>query len=588
MLNFFNKFIVQKVENQLSADLDGYEDFDGDLYLRQNPDVAKSGLKPLTHYVKYGKAEGRAYPKIRPSMKDDPDYLRILRSGYFDPEWYLMKYPDLVGSQYTPLEHFLDFGVWEGRDPGPFFSTSWYWAQYPDIVGTNPLLHYLDFGKAEGRSPAPPKNGIEAASSVYASIRDLDPELNSIERFSWFRGVPFVDGSIRNNPIKQALQNLIDATSSSITHFIFVPWLVRGGADLVAVNICRLAEHTIGLRHLAVVVLDFDRTDSADWLPKDVHVINFARYTSKLSRAQADDVLAKYIQIVRPKKILNINSGMTWDLFRDRGRFANQHSELYACVFCRDFNKWGQPSGYADTHFRDTILNLRSIYLDNATFRGELISQFGILPSHSEKLVVVRQQIKLGLAKRKPDRPLQRKRMHVLWASRIVGQKNYRLLAQIINGCSKNVSFSVWGEGEPSVIEEFRSLLAAGANVEIKGNFTSFETLPLEDYDAYLYTSLWDGIPNAILEAAAYGFPIVCSNVGGISEVINADRGWLIEDAGNPLDYVVALNQIASDRGKAWIKGDRLRSFVIATHSQENALKALSSTGQFLEVDDGF
>ena len=57
----------------------------------------------------------------------------------------------------NPLDHYLERGALEGRNPSPVFSTWLYLILYPDVraAGMNPLLHYLQCGKAEGRL-APP------------------------------------------------------------------------------------------------------------------------------------------------------------------------------------------------------------------------------------------------------------------------------------------------------------------------------------------------------------------------------------------------------------------------------------------------
>ncbi|WP_242109620.1 hypothetical protein [Luteimonas aquatica] len=81
--------------------------------------------------------------------------LKLLQqSGLFDESWYLQAYPDVARSGMAAAEHFLQFGVAEGRDPGPDFSTVHYLKKYPDVAdaGINPLLHYITHGKLEGRS----------------------------------------------------------------------------------------------------------------------------------------------------------------------------------------------------------------------------------------------------------------------------------------------------------------------------------------------------------------------------------------------------------------------------------------------------
>lgn len=81
----------------------------------------------------------------------------IVDSGLFDSEWYLVQYGDVAQAQIDPLEHFLNYGAAEGRDPCAFFDTAYYLRIYPDVAraGENPLLHYIKNGSREGRTPHP-------------------------------------------------------------------------------------------------------------------------------------------------------------------------------------------------------------------------------------------------------------------------------------------------------------------------------------------------------------------------------------------------------------------------------------------------
>lgn len=78
----------------------------------------------------------------------------IAQSGWFDVSWYLSTYPDVAANNKDPIEHFLKFGVQEGRNPHPQFDCLWYINQYPDVAeqGINPLLHFIKFGQQEGRA----------------------------------------------------------------------------------------------------------------------------------------------------------------------------------------------------------------------------------------------------------------------------------------------------------------------------------------------------------------------------------------------------------------------------------------------------
>ncbi len=146
-------------------------DFDARAYLSMNEDIKNAGLDPWKHFVEFGYSEGRRFTSIDETIAS---YIKIAESGNFDPNWYVREYPDIGKDGSLALKHFCDFGVWEGRDPGPNFSTSWYLEQYPDIRGMNPLLHYIEHGIREGRSANAPRGALKTLERQYAGIRDLD------------------------------------------------------------------------------------------------------------------------------------------------------------------------------------------------------------------------------------------------------------------------------------------------------------------------------------------------------------------------------------------------------------------------------
>jgi FkbM family methyltransferase len=81
------------------------------------------------------------------------DWAVVASSRLFDESWYLQRYPDVAAAGVDPILHYLDWGVRDGRNPGPRFDGLWYLSANPDVLraGMNPLVHYLRYGQAEGR-----------------------------------------------------------------------------------------------------------------------------------------------------------------------------------------------------------------------------------------------------------------------------------------------------------------------------------------------------------------------------------------------------------------------------------------------------
>lgn len=87
--------------------------------------------------------------------KLEQDIALIQSSGLFNAEWYLKAYPDVAKEGVDPLEHYLRYGAAEGRNPSTAFATEFYLNTNPDVreAAMNPLLHYVKFGREEGRLP---------------------------------------------------------------------------------------------------------------------------------------------------------------------------------------------------------------------------------------------------------------------------------------------------------------------------------------------------------------------------------------------------------------------------------------------------
>lgn len=101
---------------------------------------------------------GRAFKKDKAYKKARPvDVEYIQKSGYFNDEWYCSKYPEVKKSGLTPVEHYISHGAELGYNPSLDFDTCWYLGKYPDVADSdlNPLIHFLLHGKAEQRSCLP-------------------------------------------------------------------------------------------------------------------------------------------------------------------------------------------------------------------------------------------------------------------------------------------------------------------------------------------------------------------------------------------------------------------------------------------------
>lgn len=117
-----------------------------------------------------------------PSRIVDPAYADIENSDLFSAQWYLSRYPDVADTQSDPVEHFLNNGFRERRDPGPWFSTSAYLRANPDVekAGMNALVHYIRHGNTEGREgfSVSPRSQYEDLNG-FLDASTIDPLFNA-------------------------------------------------------------------------------------------------------------------------------------------------------------------------------------------------------------------------------------------------------------------------------------------------------------------------------------------------------------------------------------------------------------------------
>lgn len=97
----------------------------------------------------------------------------------FDRDFYLRANPDVMAAGVDPLDHFLEFGWREMRDPTPDFSTAYYLHRYADVrnAGLNPFYHYLRVGRRLGRiCRAPDDSGTKRRAFHLAQDASFPPD----------------------------------------------------------------------------------------------------------------------------------------------------------------------------------------------------------------------------------------------------------------------------------------------------------------------------------------------------------------------------------------------------------------------------
>ena len=69
----------------------------------------------------------------------------------------------------------------------------------------------------------------------------------------------------------------------------------------------------------------------------------------------------------------------------------------------------------------------------------------------------------------------------------------------------------------------------------------------LSAFDLYCLPSLWEGLPNSLLEAMALGLPVIASGVDGVPEAVTSGKDGILVPPAKPAALAAALKKLAAD-----------------------------------------
>jgi glycosyltransferase involved in cell wall biosynthesis len=209
-------------------------------------------------------------------MSDDPTPIHDRGEEYailvsrFDFVFYLQQCPELVGTDVDPVQHYMQIGWREGRDPSPEFSTDYYLEIHTDIAaaGKNPYVHYIEHGRDEGRlarpssalqnarpeSPAPPPPQPETAGADERAgivVNAQNSQADRLRATGLFDVRYYLDGNpdaraLDQDPLEHFLEHARDRLASRKPNFYFDPaWYLDTNPDVAATDINPLLHYAL-------------------------------------------------------------------------------------------------------------------------------------------------------------------------------------------------------------------------------------------------------------------------------------------------------------------------------------------------------
>ena len=339
--------------------------------------------------------------------------------------------------------------------------------------------------------------------------------------------------------------------AQSVTHvpdYIFmVPWVVRGGADKVMLNMMKAIEDIHPGSKFTVITTLPNKNVWAKMLPKNTDLIEFGKLAEGLPPYEKDELLSRVITQLKCKKLHIINSEYAYAWAYKHQELIKNHYELTVSVFASCFipeSNFTCRFSFDDPFIFDIYPVVKKIFTDNQTFVEESVEKNAL----DEKLFKVQYQPIMDEVK-PVHRAEANKKVKVLWASRVTREKMPDMIKLIANKLDpKEFQIDVFGAFSDDVDKNFFTGVPV---INYRGAFDGFSSLPTENYDILLYTSVGDGVPNILLEATAAGLPILASNDGGVHEFIQDGKtGSLVKEIRDVDGYVKKLKDFRKNPKK--------------------------------------
>ena len=134
----------------------------------------------------------------------------------------------------------------------------------------------------------------------------------------------------------------------------------------------------------------------------------------------------------------------------------------------------------------------------------------------------------------------------IVTCSNIKKVKRLDLMVKVLSRIDRKISWNHFGDGDlRSELEILIKQLPSNITVKIHGRVNSeilYEFYRNNFISVFINLSASEGIPVSIMEAISFGIPIIATDVGGTSEIVNQETGMLL-----PHDFEIAdLSKIIS------------------------------------------
>lgn len=487
------------------------EHLDKKYYLRTNIDVAAAKIDPIFHWLEYGIHERRAISNELEVRIEDSINLRR------GEEW----------------RHFR----WRGKDI---------------VIRAKPAISETVLSQINRQGKHDP--------AVLAAGALAIPALRRVELRDGFE-----------------VDVIFDAARTKPNVVFIVPHFVIGGADKYCADL-EGALVSLGYGSALIVVTSQTSQAAAGWdqlaifAPlRDANVL----FWTDVCRAHFANplVLAQFVHALRPERLIVINSRLGLEMVASHGRALSRSIRLYCAYFGLGVD--GMSAAYG-VRFPRMTAPFAVTLTDNETTARIFQGRYGDLPGPGIAVLPPRLTPAEGdtfndrLRARARRASLRPRSSRWLWVSRIEFFKGTAVLS-VLAGLRPQDKFELYGPLQ----ESLEQLGLDRDNISHRGIIKDLSTRDFSSYDGFIFTSLFEGMPNVVLEMTQHAIPLVVTRVGGLPDTLKENAAVFIESNADAAEMAGAFDR-ACDRildmtpDEAVEMVTAARDQALARHSPEN------------------
>lgn len=256
--------------------------------------------------------------------------------------------------------------------------------------------------------------------------------------------------------------------------------------------------------------------------------------TAIISLENGNKLAKKYFKIKNKTDFKNIFFYSYW--CNDSAIALALLSQRCKGVFFSRIHGWDvffEPSKYDYLPYRSFIHNnLNSIYSVSKEGLNYCVNNWKI--NNSVKLKLSR----LGVNKGKFILNISKK-LTIVSCSNMIAIKRIDLLIFSLSLVKFNLEWIHFGDGNEheKLLSLAKNELPPNIDFEFKGRVNNSKIIEYYKYKTpglFINLSTTEGIPVSIMEAMSFGIPVIATDVGGTSEIVNDKNGYLLEANPNP------------------------------------------------------